>query len=221
MKTVSEETKIREHRGTGILADYKPWIKTREFMRGLGTRCNPIDPKTGRTMHLLSMNEMYAYYLLRWDDHVTDIREQFPLDKEKTTEIARRFGFNAVRHGETTLTTDLLVTYDDDYEFGLRAYSIKNDPKSLSTRAKERLLIEKQYWLEKGVPFLIWFGKDLDLQKANNLRTLYPYYNADTLRPGNSDDLIRHLIITKKINVDLSKPINYVELREMVEVNDA
>lgn len=219
MKRVSEKTKIREHRGTGILESYRPWIKTREFMRGVGTRCNPIDPKTGRTMHLLSQNEMYAYYLLRWDDHVTDIREQFPLDKETTTEIAERFGFNPVQYGKTTLTTDMLVTYDDDYDHGLRAYSIKNDPESLSVRAKERLLIEKQYWMEKGVPFLIWFKGDLDIQKANNLRTLYPYYKAETLRPGNQDDLIRHLIITKQIEVDLSKPIDYQALKKRLEMS--
>ena len=217
MKKVSEKTKAAEHRGEGVLGDYKPWIKTREIMRGTGTRCNVIDPITGKTVHLLSINEMYAYFLLRWDDSVIDIREQFPLDIDATNEIADRLGFARVAKGKIRLTTDLLVTYTCDGEDRFTAYSIKNDPESLDKRDKEKLIIEKQYWIEKGVPFFMVYGDELDAIKANNLRVLYPYYNENSLRPGNEDDLIRHLIITKKIKVDLSVPLDS-KIRQLPEV---
>ena len=73
---VSEKTKQNQRRGKGEGASYKPYIKTRE-VPSTGTGRILKDKITGRQMHLLSQAEVYTYYLLRWDDSVVDIREQF------------------------------------------------------------------------------------------------------------------------------------------------
>ena len=83
----SEKTKLKEGYGTGTGANYIPYIQTREF-NSKGTTCNARDWITGRTVELLSQTEMRVWYLLRWDERVVDIREQFPLDLEITKKIA-------------------------------------------------------------------------------------------------------------------------------------
>lgn len=59
MRRKSQNGKLKEHRGTGVGADYKPWIQTGEF-GSKGTTSNPIDWKTGRQVQLLSQGEAIA-----------------------------------------------------------------------------------------------------------------------------------------------------------------
>ena len=123
MPRISEAGKRREGRGKGHGADYKPWIKIREF-NSAGTTANVVDWKHGRTTQLLSQGEEWYYYALRWDDNVLDIREQFPLfEPEDTVRIADSFGFKHPKDRSTTMTTDMLVDYADGYQ---EAISIKN-----------------------------------------------------------------------------------------------
>ena len=56
MRRKSDKAKRKEKYGIGHGADYKPYIRTSEF-NSLGTCSNPIDWKTGRTVHLLSQGE--------------------------------------------------------------------------------------------------------------------------------------------------------------------
>ena len=212
MKRMSEKGKKARHRGEGIKENYKPWIHTRELTSGKGVRSSIKDPITGRTMQLLSQLELRAYLLLRWDDTVTDIREQYPLDLDATNEIAERLGFSQVGNGKIHMTTDFLVTYLDDYENGLTAISIKQDYASLTTRDKEKLVIEKTYWAERGVPFFMKYKKDLDYQLSNNLRFLWPFWSDVDV--DDIDAMIKHFIITKQIKVDLTKPLDLYQIKK-------
>ena len=123
MRGTSNKTKKREGRGTGTGADYKPWIRAREFPRDTGIRSMPVDWKHGRQMHFLSLNELWWYYILRWDDSVLDIREQYPLDKDVTDKIADMIH---VKQPADIMTTDMLVTYQMDGREVYRAFSVKN-----------------------------------------------------------------------------------------------
>lgn len=72
----SVEKLIKEGRGQGIGAEYKPWIKTQESTsHGRTTRIKGI--KTGRQHEFLSDMERNFYYFLEYSDEVIDIREQF------------------------------------------------------------------------------------------------------------------------------------------------
>ena len=54
-------------------------------------------------MHLLSMGEMYVYYILRFNDEVVDIREQFPLELEETLAIASELGYKHPKNNNTRI----------------------------------------------------------------------------------------------------------------------
>ena len=83
---VTEERKMRDKRGKGTGADYKPWIYVREI-KSDGTSSEPIDWTNGRTCQLLSQGEKYLWYYLRWDDSVKNIYEQYPLNLDATNSI--------------------------------------------------------------------------------------------------------------------------------------
>lgn len=206
-RRISEKTKLAEHRGTGEGADYIPWIKVAEF-NSVGTCANPVDWKNGRVMHLLSQAELWWYYELRWDDNVTDIREQYPLDLSNTTEIAELLGVRHPGNGRIHMTTDFLVTYKRN---GLRAYSVKSRRSDLDgERVLEKLCIEKQYWEQRKVPWKLLFKEDLQKQRITNIRTVVEYYDAKNVHDPISR--IKHLIAVKQISVDMDKEIDYQAL---------
>ena len=95
MRTITDKRKVKENRGTGTGADYKPWIQARE-MSSIGTKSVIQDWKHGRSIQCLSQGEARAYYLLRWRDDVLDIREQFPLNLHMTNGIVLKFAICSI-----------------------------------------------------------------------------------------------------------------------------
>lgn len=209
MRRPSEKTKQDRGYGTGHGADYKPYIKAREF-NSSGTCSTIIDWKHGRTIELRSQGEKWWYYILRWDDDALDIREQFPLPIEETTEIAMLKGYNPVQRGKVHMTTDMLVDYSNGKKV---AYSVKAR-KNHSKRALEKMDIEKTYWEGQGVEFKVLYKDEVDLMKAINISNLVMFYKPESLRPGHRIDLLRHLIITKQLPVNLSEELDYDKIGE-------
>ena len=219
MPVISEEGKYARKRGTGKGADYKPWILTRE-LNSIGTTANIIDWKHGRAIHLLSEGEEMYYYLLRWDDNVVDIREQFPLILEDTVRIAAEYGIRHPGTTKRTMTTDLLVTYSDG---SLCAYSVKDSRKSVDAeladteeakrkalRTAEKLFIEKSYWVEKGIKWKLVYKEDLNRTEIDNIRRVVQYYDPETVHDEISK--LKHKIATKQIHVDMKKALDYKSL---------
>ena len=209
---ISRTTKIKEERGKGTLANYRPWIKAREI-NSIGTAHNIIDWKHGRTIELLSDGEAWLYYILRWDDDVIDIREQYPLDLEETNSIADQAHLMRVNNGEDNMTTDLLVTMRDG---SYKAYSLKASKSELDIpRNIEKLWIEKCYWNEMGVPWKQLFKEDLDRNYADNIRLCVQYYDKAKVQAGDEISMLKHLIATKQINVEMKgKILDFQRLAE-------
>lgn len=209
---VSEEKKIKEGRGTGRWEDYKPWINACEI-GGTGTVSTMPDWKHGRAIQCLSQGELFAYALLRWQDDVDDILEQYPLHLDKTTEIARRLGYRVSNNGRTHMTTDFVVVKGRDVE----AYSIKPSRNALTERDKELQKIEEIYWKAQEVPWHQWFSDEMDKTKAQNILDVVSVYN----KWPNMDDfaVIRHLLAHKIIEVDMSQKIEYKRLIEALKEN--
>lgn len=212
MRRISDAGKIREKRGTGTGANYKPWIQTGEF-GSLGTTSNPIDWKTGRQVQLLSQAETIAWYLLRWDDDNLDVREQFPLDFEETQALAEQF---SIKHptdkngNKKVMTTDFLVTRRDQE----MAIAVKNDSEGLkdNKRVLEKLYIEKMYWKKRNISFRIYTKDTMNRAMADNIRNVMAYYRADYFPDKIS--LLKYLIAHKILTVDMSEPLNFRELLE-------
>lgn len=77
-RTSKTEKWIKEGRGSGIGADYKPWLHIQDVsLKGRSTRLKGI--KTNRQHEFLSDLEQNYFYLTEYSDFVVDIREQFSL----------------------------------------------------------------------------------------------------------------------------------------------
>ena len=81
--------------------------------------------------------------MLRWDDNILDIREQYPLDLELTNEICDDRCCKHPGGRNCYMTTDFYVIYKDGPE---KAFSVKTSKKLLNKkRTKEKLDIERCY----------------------------------------------------------------------------
>ena len=212
MPKITDKGRYRQHRGEGTGANYKPWIKIRDF-GSQGTASNVIDYKHGRTMQLLSQGEVYYYYLLRWRDDVEDIREQFPLDLADTVEIANKLEIMHPKDDKTRMTTDLLVTKTNGQ---LEAYSIKTNKSELDNpRTAEKIYIEKLYWESRGVPFFIKFKDDVNKILVQNIIDVVSCYDVKNVHAIQDD--IRFRIAHKEISLNLEAgPIDYKKIERLL-----
>ena len=206
-RRLSDETKKKRKMGTGEGKDYIPYITTSEI-NNLVTTSVIRDCKTGRGVHCLSQVESLWYYILRWDDNNVDIREQYPLDVDKTVELAKEMGIKHPQNEKHVMTTDFLVTESDGT---LHAYSVKAD-RNLSKRTLQLLCLEKMYWVTQNVQFKMLFKTEVDEILAGNIRLVTELYDKAKVTDWYSN--IKHQIAVKRLNIDLSSEpltIEYVK----------
>lgn len=167
---------LKEGRGQGKGQDYRPWLTVQDVSSsGRSSRIHSC--KTGREHHLLSDIETALFLLLDWSDSVTDIREQFPLDRDETRRIAADMG---VRHPIDTesrtdivMTTDFVVDVRTNNMDKLVARSVKPASKLDGLRTLEKQEIERRYWQIKGADWGLVTERDLPMQRVKNLRWLH------------------------------------------------
>jgi hypothetical protein len=121
--------RIKEGRGKGQFAEYKPWLTIHD-VPSLGIVTRIPGWKSGRLHHYFSEHfELAHHYQMEWALDVIDIREQYPLlPLEKTLFIAEKLG---VRHPvdpktkhPIVMTTDMLLTIRSGEELRFVAISI-------------------------------------------------------------------------------------------------
>lgn len=212
-RKISNKGKIERKMGTGTGKDYVPWILTSE-LNSIGTTSVIRDWKTGRGVHCLSQAEALWYYILRWDDNNIDIREQYPLEPEKTVQIANEIGVKHPQNDQYVMTTDFLATEANGH---YHAYSVKAD-KNLSKRTLELLCIEKMYWQQKNIEFTMLFKTDVNTVLANNIRLVTEFYDAEKVFDKYS--AIKHKISTQKVNFDLGHIIITNEILDQLLLED-
>jgi len=205
---ITDLSRLKQGRGSGEGAFYKPWILTRE-LGSLGTTANPIDYKTGRIIELLSRNEYYYWEIMRFKDDVLDIREQFPLQPlSLTMRIAEELGFNhpQFKGKPIIMTTDSLLTTADGY----LARNIKLKKDLQEYRVQEKFQIEAIYWKLKKIPFKVITEDSIDKQLALNLAFINEYHDIKSVHDDFS--IVKHLLSNKLLETDLSRPINLKQL---------
>lgn len=168
-----------EGRGVGELTSYKPWL-TIQNVPSSG-RVHRIKGWTAqRIHHLLSDLERDYFYLLDWSDNVIDIREQFPLEREKTLAIAESKKIKHPEDSETktplVFTTDFFITIRKNAAIEYLARTIKpsrllNDPRII-----DKFEIERQYWKDSKVDWGIVTEKDLPKQICQNIGWVHSSY---------------------------------------------
>lgn len=177
------ERQIKKGYGSVTGSEYKPWIHVMEG-GSLGVRHRLNGWKTNRIHQLLSKLEYSTFLALEWCDYVVDIREQYPLERNKTQEIANRMGVNHSIYPTTNIpivmTTDFLITVNENDKKILKSISVKPSEELEKPRVLEKLEIERQYWSEKGIDWGIVTEKDINNIFTENIVSIHQF-NSNAL----------------------------------------
>lgn len=204
MHEKSDLSKILEGRCRGKGKDYVAFKKANES-HSSGTAAQSYDAIEKRIVDTLSKGETEFFWLLRFDENVVEIREQFALNPKYVAEIAVSLGFRVPKR---ILSTDFLVSYSDGR---VVAYSVKDKRTVLDKTSYKnegnwkkmirRQMIEKCYWENIGVEFQMVFAEELNHQRANNIRIVMKCYDPRSVLT--LDQKYRYLIAHHHVEVDL------------------
>lgn len=189
---ISDNGRAKRKRGMGIGINYSPWVHVQDFSsRGLSARI--LGRTTGRIHHLLSRLEANLFYVLDYSKTIDDIREQYPLDLGETKEIARTLG---VRHPDNggdpkVMTTDFFVVLKN----GSKAISTKY-AKDLTSRALDKLEIERQYWERRNIPWHLITENELPCVLIDNILQLREFNVRPYIKITDAE-LLDHLAMTQ------------------------
>lgn len=180
---------LKEGRGQGSGAEYSPWLTVQDVSStGRATRIH--GRKTGREHHLLSDIETAAFLMFDWSEAVTDIREQFPLDREETRRIAAEMGvkhpFDSNGKCDIVMTTDFLVDVQTCVGQKLHVRSVKPSTELDDCRTLEKLEIDRRYWADKSDSWGLITERDISLQRIKNLRWLHEMFSLDKMEEAYS-----------------------------------
>lgn len=174
---------LSEGRGQGTMEKYKPWIQIQDFpSKGVVSRVK--GRTTGRVHHLMSNLELGYFYLLDWSEKAIDIREQYPLEDisdaiSAAEEAGIRYPYDKVSGFPYVMTSDFLITI----EGGLLARAIKPSSELRKNRVREKLEIERRYWMQRKVDWRLVTEKEIPEVKVRNIQWLYSGDNAYELLP--------------------------------------
>ncbi|MCI2282336.1 TnsA endonuclease N-terminal domain-containing protein [Colwellia sp. MSW7] len=165
---------IKEGRGSGQNSEYKPWITVRDLPSD-GRVHRVFGHKSQRTHHLLSDLELAVFLLLEWHQDVIQIREQFPLQLETTTQVAAESGIShpSLSGVKQYMSSDFLVNSHNPNQpkFVLQA---KYAEAIGDARTVEKLELERRYWKLKEVPWFLVTEQDIPQTVIKNIKWLYP-----------------------------------------------
>lgn len=167
---------IKEGRGSGEGANYLPWIRVQNISSNArSTRLKSV--KTGRLHHLLSDIEYYLFLFLDWSIDVTDIREQFPLDRDITRALAMEMGIEhpiyTTSKIDTIMTTDFFITKGSGPDRKYVAINGKLSHDLNDFRVIEKLALQHAYHTGLGIEHYICTEQSIDITIGKNLERLW------------------------------------------------
>ena len=161
-----------EGRGDGHGVDYKPWLTVQDISSS-GRSSRVWGWKTNRLHHFFSDHETRLFLLYQWFDAVTDIREQFPLDQERTLAIAESMGIAHPAEPTTrtpiVMTTDFLLDLTIAGRSCLIARAVKPSSELSKPRVIEKLELERRYWVSQGIDWGIVTEQEIPVEFARNI----------------------------------------------------
>lgn len=187
-------------RGQGIFEHFIPWHRVSRSDPSSHGRSH-LQRWRGRQAELLSDRELIALLFSIMLPHVIDIREQYPLATESaghelndyqagalagtfpgTLEVAEKLGLRhpVVRELNEVLpwvmTTDLLITlHCPGRQREFLAVSVKPAKGWNNRSAQRNLSIEREYWVSRGVQWLLITEELYDPLVATTLRNSRPW----------------------------------------------
>lgn len=163
---------LKEGRGQGRLAAYMPWILITDFYSD-GLTYYQYSYLTGRNHEFLSDGENRTFVMLEWRRGNIDVREQFPLPRDFTLEVAAQLGvrhqYYPGTHVPFVMTLDFLVTRVADAKEHHIAYSVKSESDLKDPREIELLEIQRSTCDLLGIAFHLIISERLPRNITNNL----------------------------------------------------
>lgn len=203
---------MKQGRGQGSGQGYIPWLNIRS-LSSKGNSSRGSGWKTKRLHHFLSDKELNYFYMLEWEDQVTDIREQYPLlDLELAMDIAEKIGvrYPLVLGTPWVLTTDFFITlYDGKKEFNI-ARTVKSERELEDNRVLDKFEIERRYWLAKGVDWAVVTEQEIPKQLTQNVKWLHTHYHLNPTEELVIEELRYYANIIKRELLESTKPIRKV-----------
>lgn len=196
MKTrISDKTRIRRGLGVGEKEAYSSFIKPRDFSSN--SRVHRLMGHIIKRMFvLLSDLERSFFYYFDFCDNIKDIREQYPLlPLEHTKMIATECQIKHPQNekgDDVVMTTDLLITIQHDGREELIAISIKPSAK-LNKRTIEKMQIEKKYWNDQDVKWIVLTEKQINKIQNNNINFLRDFFNKESIEHDYSNLILNSL----------------------------
>jgi hypothetical protein len=190
---------LKEGRGQGEGKEYKPWL-TIQDRPSLGRVSRVYWHKTQRIYHFFSDNETRMFYLLAWENEVTDIREFYPLlNMAEIIKDKRGIELDKFKDKETgtpyVFTTTFLVTYkDENSKDHYIARSVKSSYELEKKYVIEKFEVERRYWESKGIDWGIITQKDIPVVNAQNIEWVYSSI-TDQGMPETSKDELSQLLL--------------------------
>ncbi|MFF3102614.1 TnsA endonuclease N-terminal domain-containing protein [Viridibacillus arvi] len=187
---------IKEGRGSGELSAYKPWLTNQDFASS-GRTHRLKGWKTNRMHQLFSDIERNYFYLLEWTNQVIDIREQFPLNREKTIKISEMKNIAHSIDNKTktpiVMTTDFLITVRNQTGLKYIARTIKPSEQLNNPRVVEKLEIEKEYWIRENVDWGIVTERDIPSIMWKNIEMIHRHYRVSDVDKTLTEMLYKEL----------------------------
>ncbi len=175
--------KLKQKCGAGRGAAYVPWLTVGE-VPSIGEAVRLLDPIHRRVMHVLSRLEFGVVLDLFWRRDVTEVREQFPLDREATRAVATDMGVRHPSNGviDIVMTTDFLVDHClFDGSTAQVAVCVKPTAQLENGRVLEKIEIERRYWMRYGVPLRLVTEHEVNERRRDILQWLYEWRWLDTV----------------------------------------
>jgi len=168
-----------EKRGQGDGKHYKPFLTVRDVPSKGRVHRRPALTH-GRIVHLLSDLELSTFLLFDWDLSVTDIKEQFPLDPEKTAKISERLGIShpAVSGVTQVMTTDFLLDTLENNKIVQVAISVKYSDELEDVRVIEKQELERRYWESLGIQWYLFTENEVPFILIQNIKWLLPHMHS-------------------------------------------
>lgn len=184
---------LKEGRGQGEGADYKPWLTINDYP-SLGRATRVFGWKTNRIHHFFTDLQTRYFYILEWSEAVQDIRESFPLlQAEEVIQDKDGLNFDAFKDKESgfpyvLLTTFLITIRQPNGNLNYIARSVKAASELEKKLTLDSLEIQRRYWREKGIDWGIVTNKDISVTKAKNVEWIHSFLNLED-RGMNVDEI--------------------------------
>lgn len=187
------ERRLKEGRGQGDGANYRPYIFVQDF-----SSCGQSNRDYGLTtlrQHDYFSKLEHRVHLIYDNSDLLDIKEQFPHPLERTLEIAKYCGIPHPMDRKTKqpipLTTDLLLTLPLPIGTKLVARAVKPSSHLRRKGVIKRLELERRSWKVVNVDWGIITELDIDLVLIKNFMFIYKFRDIDSLHPLSSDEVHR------------------------------